>query len=81
MSGADDKLTDDRPGEPSAVIRERVESARALQRERSAIIKLTCSADVGPSELREFCQLHSAEKSPRAATTQWSMSARGFTVS
>ena len=79
LSGANDKLTHDRLGEPSVAIRERVESARALQRERFAGTKLMCNADMGPSEVREFCQLDGAGKSPlRAAMTQLSMSARAF---
>ena len=41
-----DKLTDDRLGEPSAAIRERVESARALQRQRFARTSLTCNAEM-----------------------------------
>ena len=74
-----DKLTDDRLGEPSAAIRERVEAARALQRQRFAGTKLMCNADMGPSEVREFCGLDSAGKSLlRAAMTQLSMSARAF---
>jgi len=38
-----------------------------------------CNADMGPSEVREFCDLDSAGKSLlRAAMTQLSMSARAF---
>ena len=79
LSGANDKLTDDRLGEPSAAIRERVEAARAFRRARFAGTTLMCNADMGPSEVREFCDLDSAGKSLlRAAMTQLSMSARAF---
>src|ERR671922_711855 len=38
-----DKLTSDRAGEPSSVVRGRVEAARGLQRERLACTGLTCN--------------------------------------
>ena len=70
-----DKLTDDRLGEPSAAIRGRVEAARAIQRERFAGTQVMCNADMGPSEVREFCQLDGAGKTLlRAAMTQLCMS-------
>ena len=73
------ELSDDRLGEPSAAIRERVEASRTIQRERFAGNPLTCNADMGPTEVREFCQLDSAGKSLlRAAMTQLGMSARAF---
>ena len=73
------KLTDDRLGEPSAAVRERVEAARAIQRERFAGSALVCNADMGPAEVREFCQLGGGGKwLLRAAMTQLSMSARAF---
>jgi magnesium chelatase family protein len=68
-----DKLADDRKGEPSAAIRERVEAARQIQRERLASANLACntairqyfapipwqcaSARVGPAEIDQFCKL------------------------
>jgi magnesium chelatase family protein len=52
-----DKLTDDRRAEPSAVIRERVEVARDRQRHRfRGEARLQSNADMGPSEIRRFCQ-------------------------
>ncbi len=74
-----DKLTDDRLGEPSAAIRERVEAARERQRQRFAGTRLTCNADMGPAEVREYCRIDDAGRSLlRAAMTQLSMSARAF---
>ena len=74
-----DKLTDDRLGEPSAAIRERVEAARERQRQRFAGTRLTRNADMGPAEVREYCRIDDAGRSLlRAAMTQLSMSARAF---
>ena len=74
-----DKLTDDRLGEPSAAIRERVEAARERQRQRFAGTRLTCNADMGPAEVREYCRIDDAGRSLlRVAMTQLSMSARAF---
>ncbi|PJF45147.1 MAG: magnesium chelatase [Phototrophicales bacterium] len=51
-----DKLTDERMGEPSAVIRARVEAARALQRERfKEYPHLHANADMGASDISKFC--------------------------
>jgi magnesium chelatase family protein len=74
-----DKLTDDRLGEPSGAIRERVERAREIQRRRFADMPLTCNADMGPGEVRRICRLDDAGRSlVRAAMQQLQMSARAF---
>ncbi len=74
-----DKLTDDRRGEPSAAIRERVERAREIQRRRFEGTKLSCNADMGPAEVREVCRLDEAGRNlVRAAMQQLQMSARAF---
>jgi len=74
-----DKLTDDRLGEPSARIRERVERAREIQRQRFAGTSLSCNADMGPAEVREYCRLDDAGRAlVRAAMQQLQMSARAF---
>jgi magnesium chelatase family protein len=73
------KLTDDRLGEPSEAIRERVERAREVQRERFADVGLSCNADMGPGEVREICRLDEAGRGlVRAAMQQLQMSARAF---
>ncbi|MGB3903607.1 MAG: ATP-binding protein, partial [Anaerolineae bacterium] len=74
-----EKLTDDRLGEPSEAIRTRVEKARRVQRKRFADTALTCNADMGPAEVREYCQVDDAGRSLlRAAMQQLQMSARAF---
>jgi magnesium chelatase family protein len=74
-----DKLTDDRRGELSSAIQERVERARALQWKRFAGTTLTCNAEMGPAEVREFCRLDDAGRAlVRAAMQQLQMSARAF---
>lgn len=74
-----DKLAGDRLGEPSAAIRARVEKARVLQRERFKNTSLQVNADMGPAEVRQFCELDEAGKQlMRAAMKQMNMSARAF---
>ncbi len=74
-----DKLTDDRLGEPSEMVRARVEKARRTQRQRFADSGLSCNADMGPAEVRQYCQVDEAGRSLlRAAMQQLQMSARAF---
>ncbi len=74
-----EKLGDRRLGEPSATIRERVEAARALQRERFAEVNLACNADMRPAEVRKFCDLDEACRNlMRAAANQLQLSARAY---
>jgi magnesium chelatase family protein len=74
-----DKLTDDRRGEPSEMIRARAERARETQRERFAGTPLASNADMGPTEVREICRLDETGRGlVRAAMQQLQMSARAF---
>jgi magnesium chelatase family protein len=75
-----EKLTDDRTGEPSVSIRERVEAARERQRERFAgSERLVSNADMGPAEIREVCVVDDAGKGLlRAAMQQLHLSARAY---
>jgi len=74
-----EKLSDDRLGEPSEVIRKRVEAARARQLERFQGIPLLCNAEMSPREVREHCRLDPvAQNLLRAAMNQMHLSARGF---
>jgi magnesium chelatase family protein len=80
-----EKLSDERLGEPSALIRQRVEAARERQRARFVGLKndgnstLQCNADMGPAEVRLFCQVDAAGKSLlKAAMQQLGMSARAY---
>ena len=74
-----EKLSDDRLGEPSAAIRERVETARERQRSRLEGTALLTNADMGPAEVRLYCPLDDAGRSLlRAAMQQLQMSARAY---
>lgn len=77
-----EKLSDSRRGEPSHVIRQRVEAARERQRRRFAPLnnpRLMTNADMGPGEIREFCPVDEAGHSLlRAAMRQLQMSARAY---
>ncbi len=52
-----EKLSDDRLGEPSTVVRARVEAAREIQRRRFEGTAMACNADMGPAEIRQFCRV------------------------
>ncbi|MCS7221203.1 MAG: YifB family Mg chelatase-like AAA ATPase [Anaerolineae bacterium] len=74
-----EKLADTRRGEPSAVVRARVEAARERQRRRFAGTQLQCNADMRPAEIREFCPIDEAGRSLLgAAMRQMQMSARAY---
>lgn len=74
-----EKLTAASRGEPSADIRERVEAARARQAERFKDLGIYCNAEMGPSEVREFCQLEeTGSRLMKSAMAQMSLSARAF---
>ena len=74
-----EKLSDDRLGESSESVRERVEKARACQRQRFAGTKLTSNADMGPAEVRAHCAIDETGRSLlRSAMSQLQLSARAF---
>ena len=74
-----EKLADKRKVEDSATIRTRVQAARERQLQRFTGTKLTCNAEMGPAEVRDFCQVDtSAEKLLKAAMQQLHLSARAF---
>jgi magnesium chelatase family protein len=78
-----EKLTDERLGEPSADIQARVEAARERpckldsrwsQRQRFDGTDLMSNADMGPAEVRSYCQIDDAGKNLlRAAMHQLQM--------
>jgi len=82
------KLSSDRLGEASATIRERVEAARQIQRERFApsgdgavqrAHDVACNADMRVADVRQFCKLDDAGDSLlRAAMSQLNLSARAY---
>jgi len=75
-----DKLSSDKLGEPSAAVRARVEGAREVQRERFERARaegtlpegrrLTCNADMGPAEVRVYCETDAAGKNLLRAAMQ-----------
>ena len=74
-----DKLSDDRLGEPSSMIQKRVKAAREQQRERFEGTSLTCNADMGPTEIHEYCLLDDTCQSlMRSAMQQMQLSARAY---
>jgi len=74
-----DKLASERLGERSASVRARVERARELQRQRFDGTSLTCNADMGPAEVRQFCAVDATGKALlRTAMQQLHMSARAY---
>ncbi|MEM7332574.1 MAG: YifB family Mg chelatase-like AAA ATPase [Chloroflexota bacterium] len=74
-----EKLTALERGEESDTIRERVETARTKQAERFSDCQLQCNADMGPSEVKKFCQLDDvSQKLMKSAMAQMGLSARAF---
>ena len=66
-------------GEPSEAIRQRVDAARKIQQARFEGKGLTCNADMGVTELREFCGVDGAGRSLlQVAMQQLGMSARSY---
>ncbi|MFN3309265.1 MAG: YifB family Mg chelatase-like AAA ATPase [Anaerolineales bacterium] len=85
-----DKLSDDRLGEPSAVIQQRVEIARQRQQQRLESLRtsdeendasplITCNAEMSAAQVRQSCMLDEAGKNlMRTATTRLQLSARAY---
>jgi magnesium chelatase family protein len=77
-----DKLADKRTGEPSVLIRERVEAARTVQRERFSQDRsagILCNADMRPAEVRKFCSLDEPGKAlMKSAMNQMNLTARAY---
>jgi len=58
---------------------QRVEGARARQRERFVGTRMTCNADMGPREVRSLCPVEPAAQALlKAAVSQLHLSARAF---
>jgi magnesium chelatase family protein len=75
-----EKLSSDRLGEPSEVIRARIEAARQRQRERFAKSDaVIANADMRPAQIRQFCRLdETGESLVRTAMSQMQLSARAY---
>ena len=73
-----DDLRDPAPGESSAKIRERVENAVEIQKERYRGTSLRFNGELGGEELERWCRLGSAEdKLLKAAYKKYSLTGRG----
>jgi magnesium chelatase family protein len=74
-----EKLSDQRLGEPSAVVRARVEAARQIQLQRFAGSKVHHNADMGVAEVRKFCELDAEGRAlVKAAMAQMQLTARAY---
>lgn len=74
-----EKLSDDRFGEPSSQVRQRVEEARQQQRLRFQGSTLACNADMHPAEVRKYCALDDVgRKLMKTAMNQMQLSARAY---
>ncbi len=74
-----DELTSRTPAEPSADIKKRVDAARTIQSKRLAATGLTCSAQMGQQELRQYCQLSEAcEKLMKGAFDKMGLTPRSY---
>ncbi len=74
-----EKLADKRNAENSETIRKRVQAARSRQLERFKGTAVTCNTEMGPTEVRDFCQTDaSGEKLLKAAMQQLHLSARAY---
>ncbi len=75
------ELTGDTTGESSAAVRERVSTVRELQRGRLAATPYITNSEMGPLEVREFCQQRlatAAQPLLASAMERLALSARGF---
>lgn len=67
-------------GEPTAVIRGRVEQARKIQRERFAQASNYCNAHMSNKDIKEYCQVDQTGRDLlRQAAQRYSLSARAYT--
>jgi len=74
-----DKLSDQRLGEPSQVVRSRVENARTIQRQRFAENGISANAEMRPADIRRHCGLDDTGMNlMRAAMNQYQLSARAY---
>lgn len=74
-----EKLTAVRRGETSEAIRQRVEESRQRQARRFEGSGLYCNADMGASEVREYCPMDdTCRQLMKSAMSQLSLSARAF---
>ncbi len=74
-----EKLTDDRLGETSAKVQERVTEARERQLARYKGMRITCNAEMTATEIREHCKVDdTAQGLLQSAMKHMHLSARAF---
>jgi magnesium chelatase family protein len=74
-----EKLSDDRLGEPSEVVRQRVEAARQVQQKRFAETRVHQNADMTVADVRKFCELSDEGRILiKAAMSQMQLTARAY---
>jgi magnesium chelatase family protein len=74
-----EKLADERRGETSAIVQARVTVSRERQQQRFTGTRLTCNAEMTPTEIRDLCKVEDSAKSLLAAAMkQLYLSARAF---
>ena len=73
------KLSETRRGEPSREIRAQVEAARARQAERFGEAMLSRNAEIGPTQVRDYCQVDETSRQfLGSAMRQVGLSARAY---
>jgi magnesium chelatase family protein len=77
-----EKLSSDRVGETSEIIRARVQRARDIQNKRCSqkgSSDIVCNADMRVGEIRQYCKVgDEGQRLMRAAMTQLNLSARPY---
>ncbi|NBX01827.1 ATP-binding protein [bacterium] len=74
-----DELRSAQPGESSAIMRQRIESARAIQQARFRERTITCNALLSGNDLRNYCALERAQGDLlQQAMEKLSLSARAY---
>jgi magnesium chelatase family protein len=74
-----EKLTGSVAPETSSGIRQRVEGAREIQRDRFRDMRKAANAEMGPKEVRQYCPVEPAAQALlKAAVSQLHLSARAF---
>ena len=74
-----EKLSSDRQGEPSTLVRERVEKARKIQLERLGDSPRSSNGELTPRDIRQYCVLdNECQSLLRGAAQQLGLSARAY---
>ncbi len=74
-----EKLSDRRTGEPSAMVRARVEAARAIQAKRFQGTGHHLNSDMGPADIQTHCRLDTvSDQLMRAAMQRLQLSALAY---